>query len=234
MAYWDQSEIPINLDQTKWGNLEGTGGNPGYSSAIQGVLNYCGAIADTTWIQAGEPPVGCFHGLLDNIVPPNNGVSLDFGIRLFGGVAINRIADRLGIFTKGAFFPTMGHGTGGDPTFGDSLLSFTVDFFYSLVKQNTAVEIEASALPSSFHLMNNYPNPFNPATIIGYHIPNKTTVRLCVMDVAGRTVATLVDCTNEAGYHEVVWDAECMPSGTYFYRIIAGSFIETKSMILLK
>ncbi len=127
-AYWNENEIPPDLNQTKWGDIEGTSGNPGYSSAINGIINYCGAIENPAWINAGEIPVANFHGLLDTVVPPDSGVSTDFGIELFGGVAISRTATQLGIYNQGAFFPLMGHG-GNE----DSLRVFGSNFLYTLM-----------------------------------------------------------------------------------------------------
>jgi hypothetical protein len=127
-AYWNENEIPPDVDQAKWGDIEGNSGNPGYSTEIKGIMNYCGAIENPSWINAGEVPVGNFHGLLDQVVPPDSGVSTDFGIKLFGGVAVYRTALQHGIYTQGAFFPLMGHG-GNE----DSLRVFSSNFFYSLM-----------------------------------------------------------------------------------------------------
>ncbi|TSA17747.1 hypothetical protein D4R75_12045, partial [bacterium] len=127
-AYWDQDEIPPDVNQAKWGDIEGTSGNPGFSSAIKGIINYCGAIIDPKWIDADEVPVANFHGLLDTVVPADSGVSGDFNIKMFGGVAISRIALQLGIYNQGAFFPQMGHG-GNE----DSLRVFSSNFLYSLM-----------------------------------------------------------------------------------------------------
>ncbi|MCX6134809.1 MAG: T9SS type A sorting domain-containing protein [Ignavibacteriales bacterium] len=127
-AYWNQDEIPPDINQAKWGNIEGASGNPGFSTAIKGIVNYCGSIIDPTWIDKGEVPVANFHGLLDTIVPPDSGVSGDFQIKMFGGVAISRAALQLGIYNQGSFFPQMGHG-GNE----DSLRVFGPNFFYSLM-----------------------------------------------------------------------------------------------------
>ncbi len=140
-AYWNENEIPGDVDQVKWGDIEGTSGNPGYSSAINGIINYCGALVNPTWIDSGEVPVANFHGLLDTVVPPDSGVSGDFGIWLYGGVAISRNATRLGIYNQGAFFPNMGHG-GNE----DSLRRFSSNFLYSLM-------VLASAVPQDFSSM---------------------------------------------------------------------------------
>ena len=140
-AYWNQDEIPPEVDQAKWGDIEGTSGNPGHSTAIAGIINYCGAIVDKTWIDAGETPVANFHGLLDTVVPADSGVSTDFGITLYGGVAISRVATELGIYNQGAFFPQMGHG-GNE----DSLRVFGSNFVYSLI-------VLSSASPEDFTSM---------------------------------------------------------------------------------
>ncbi len=69
LAYWDQDEIPPAADQTRLGDLEGNSGHPGYPTTVQGILNCWGGIADTAWIDNGEPPVAAFHGMRDKTVP---------------------------------------------------------------------------------------------------------------------------------------------------------------------
>jgi len=88
--------------------------------------------------------------------------------------------------------------------------------------------------PLSFSLFQNYPNPFNPETVIRYGIPERTHVRLEVFNLLGQGVLLLSDGLQERGYHSVVLDAGGMPSGVYFYRIQAGSFGETRKLMLLK
>jgi len=90
-----------------------------------------------------------------------------------------------------------------------------------------------------FYLHQNYPNPFNPVTTISYSIPTVQTgyipsVQLKVFDVLGREVATLVNEEKPAGRYKVSFNANKLPSGIYFYRITAGSFHQTKKMLLLK
>jgi hypothetical protein len=100
-AYWNESEIPTGVNQTMWGDIEGTSGNPGHSSAISGIINYAGAIVNPAWVNAGEPPIASIDGLSDTIVPQDSGVSTNFSITLYGGIAIERIATRLGIYNQG-------------------------------------------------------------------------------------------------------------------------------------
>jgi photosystem II stability/assembly factor-like uncharacterized protein len=84
------------------------------------------------------------------------------------------------------------------------------------------------------NLKQNYPNPFNPTTKINYQIPELSFVTLKVYDVLGNEIATLVSEEKPAGSYEVEFSAMGLPSGIYFYKLQAGSFIETKKMVLLK
>ena len=98
----------------------------------------------------------------------------------------------------------------------------------------TSVEDPSTTLPTQFTLYQNYPNPFNPSTVISYKLPVSSDVTIKVYDVLGNEVATLVDGYKPAGNYEVEFYASNLPSGTYFYQLRAGSFIETKKMILMK
>ena len=93
--------------------------------------------------------------------------------------------------------------------------------------------------PHTINLSQNYPNPFNPITIISYTIPDAGTshnelVKLKVYDILGNEVATLVNEEKSAGSYEVEFSGENLPSGIYFYKLQAGSFVEIKKMVLLK
>jgi hypothetical protein len=88
--------------------------------------------------------------------------------------------------------------------------------------------------PRTYSLEPNYPNPFNPSTVIRYQIPDASYVSLKVYDPLGRVVATLVNEPKEAGYYEVTFDASSLGSGVYFYRMTAGTFTQVKKMLLMK
>jgi hypothetical protein len=92
--------------------------------------------------------------------------------------------------------------------------------------------------PFGFALSNNYPNPFNPSTKIRYEIPAAEKVSIKIYDVLGNEIKTLVDEFKDAGYYEVdfsaVGGADNLSSGVYFYRIVSGSFSETKKMVLMR
>jgi hypothetical protein len=85
------------------------------------------------------------------------------------------------------------------------------------------VESDKISLPDNFELSQNYPNPFNPTTKIGYAIPLESNVRITIYNLLGQQVAKLVDATESAGYHEVIFNAGNLASGVYIYRIAAES-----------
>jgi len=100
------------------------------------------------------------------------------------------------------------------------------------------VEVEVST-PLEFLLQQNFPNPFNPSTVIGYQLAVNSDVTLKVYDLLGREITTLLDEYKSAGNYEVIFDSHSgnvrnLPSGLYFYQLRVGSFVETRKMLLLK
>ena len=85
-----------------------------------------------------------------------------------------------------------------------------------------------------FGLDQNYPNPFNPSTTIRYQIANPSQVTLEVFNILGQKVSTLVNTKQQAGVHQVRFDAAALSSGMYIYRLTAGDFVQTQKMLLIK
>jgi parallel beta-helix repeat protein len=85
-----------------------------------------------------------------------------------------------------------------------------------------------------FSLNQNYPNPFNPATVISFTLAEKQYVKLKLYDITGREVKILADSEYDAGIHNVEFNGSELSSGVYFYRIIAGNYLETKKLQILK
>lgn len=94
--------------------------------------------------------------------------------------------------------------------------------------------VKDEIIPSKFALSQNYPNPFNPSTTIEYSIPHRQHVSLKIYDVLGEELETLVNGIEDAGNKSVQWNAKVFPSGVYFYRLQAGSFTQTKKLVLMK
>ncbi|HMS33918.1 MAG TPA: T9SS type A sorting domain-containing protein [Ignavibacteria bacterium] len=99
---------------------------------------------------------------------------------------------------------------------------------------NTGVFINNNYQPVKFLLSQNFPNPFNPVTVISYRIAAGSFVSLKVFDILGNNIAELINEKQSPGSYVVNFDGTNMPSGIYFYTLNAGSFKETKRMLLIK
>ncbi|MDH7603657.1 MAG: T9SS type A sorting domain-containing protein [Melioribacter sp.] len=119
----------------------------------------------------------------------------------------------------------------------DSFVVYLIRAYVSYITSDNKEVIEL--LPRTYSLEQNYPNPFNPSTIISYQIPEMTNVQIKIYDALGREVRTLIDEIKPAGKYNIAWDGRdnfgnLISSGVYFYKIIAGNFVQTKKMILMK
>jgi photosystem II stability/assembly factor-like uncharacterized protein len=111
---------------------------------------------------------------------------------------------------------------------GDTLL-YTTDGGGSVGVQQISSEI-----PEKFKLHQNYPNPFNASTIISYDISKSTLIKLEVFDIAGKKIKTLDEGFRNAGKYEIIFNANELASGIYYYKITTEKYIETKKFVLIK
>ena len=158
------------------------------------------------------------------------------------GLRIVNIADTIDL-SEVAFFdsyPSTGsgyHGAWGTFPFfasGKVVISDIETGLYVVRYPPSITSVREKEMLKDFVLHQNHPNPFNPETAIGYQLSGAGEVRLSVFDVLGRERAVLVDREEGAGSHDVRWDASAMPSGIYFYRLVAGGRSETKRMVLIR
>jgi hypothetical protein len=98
----------------------------------------------------------------------------------------------------------------------------------------SAIEKYEDRIPKEFALHQNHPNPFNPKTVISWQLAVGSEVELSIYNVLGQKITTLVSGKQNAGLHTVEWDAGGMASGVYYYRLVAGEYVDTKKLVLLK
>jgi dienelactone hydrolase len=151
-----------------------------------------------------------FHGIYNHLIEFNSSASSD-------------------VFKHTFDMNESGQFTGVGLMAKDSVLAFLHEVLFF-----NSVERLLSDLPDDFTLGQNYPNPFNPSTTIRYGLPHRSHVMLTVFNTLGQEVAQLVNGDLEAGYHEVRFDASGLSSGVYFYRLQAGTFVETRKLLLLR
>jgi len=122
-------------------------------------------------------------------------------------------------------------------------VDYTEAFFTSMDScQQTCLVLQNDnylSFPLSYHLYNNYPNPFNPLTTLRYYLPKDNFVKFTIYDMLGNVVNNLVNKNQNSGSKSIQWDAtnnqgEPVSAGVYLYKIQAGDYSQTKKMILLK
>ena len=196
------------------------------------------------WVLCGD--TAAFKQIYPGVKNCSGNISFGFGVkdqvRLYGpkGNIVDSVA-----YTNTAPWPTDADGTGYTIVLLDAAKKHTLpenwsrsgQFGGSPGRQNHSTDVKGPierVLPLRFVLEQNYPNPFNPATRINFCIPDDKLVTLKIFDLLGREIAVLVNGKKQAGIHSVDWNAIGFPSGVYFYRLQAGSFTETKKLVLLK
>ena len=107
-------------------------------------------------------------------------------------------------------------------------LNFTLTSFYTGISNN------GNVIPDSYAIYQNYPNPFNPTTIIRFQVKESRLVTLKIYDILGREIMTLVNENLKPGIYNVNFNSSAISSGVYFNKMVAGDFIESKRMILIK
>jgi endonuclease/exonuclease/phosphatase family metal-dependent hydrolase len=125
------------------------------------------------------------------------------------------------------------------PDYINNYLSSTSDHFpvkalFDFNQTPTSISERVDELPSEIILEQNFPNPFNPSTIIRYQLNEAVHVQLDVFDMLGRKVATLVNGRVSAGSHEAEFDASKLSTGMYIYRLQAGGKVFTRQMMMIK
>jgi hypothetical protein len=109
--------------------------------------------------------------------------------------------------------------------------SYRYTYSYNLVTTGIAGNKNT---PTKFELSQNYPNPFNPTTTINFSVPASSFVTIKVYDILGREIASLVNEQKAAGSYDVQFNGNNLSSGVYLYRMQAGSFVQTRKLMLMK
>ena len=137
----------------------------------------------------------------------------------------------------------VGYSTDGGIFFGDmrsvDVINVSSDDQIIVRVGNAVLGVESEALPTEFVLGQNYPNPFNPMTQISYQIPQDSDVNITIYDLMGHKIKSLINSSQKAGYKSIFWNAtneigSPVAAGMYIYTIEAGSFRQSKKMLLLK
>jgi poly(3-hydroxybutyrate) depolymerase len=234
LAYLDSSEVPSYVNWSAvGGTFEGTSGNPGHASTVQGVISNWGAIGDTAWIHAGDVPLYCVHGTADSTVYFDR-VPAD-GPFLFGSRFVVDRAQHAGIRSGLRLFVNTGHTLDNSAAKQDSAIRDFAAWLYTILGPMSSVLHDVHGeLPATPCLHGNFPNPFNPTTIVEYELDHTMPVKLEVLTLLGQHVATLVEGRQSAGRHRAAFTAAGLSSGAYVCHLRMPEGSEYRRMMLLR
>lgn len=141
----------------------------------------------------------------------------------------------LGRITKSLMDPETAQMMAGFEDYDNLVRSDCMEFGQVILENiSTSIEKRETGLPQGFKLGQNDPNPFRTDTTISYNLPEARNVTLAVYTLTGQKVITLVSERQEAGNYEVTWDGSGLATGSYMYRLEAGSVTETRKALLLQ
>ena len=112
-------------------------------------------------------------------------------------------------------------------------LQYKITSKYNILSSGS-MTLDYTPIPLEYALYQAYPNPFNPTTNLSFALPIEVEVSLSIYNMQGREVFTLVEDNMDAGYHSVVWDANFYASGVYFVKLVAGEYMDTQKLMLIK
>lgn len=128
-TFMDLNEVPSTINQAVWGSLEGNSGNPGYNSAVNGMVSLWGGMPDTLGIN-NNIPVACIHSMYDPTSPYKSEYNSSTGITTYGSFSINQRAKNMGYSTDLKTYYFNGHDDGLYPPYLDTTIRFAADFLY--------------------------------------------------------------------------------------------------------
>jgi hypothetical protein len=231
LAYLDQNnEVPSYVDTTGVNGLEGNSGNPGYNSNIRAVVNLCGALADSSWLNTGDEPIVSVHGDEDGTVPYNTATITVFGIPIIpvsGSRDIHARANNVGVTNVLKTFNGQDHvpyATNG--TYMDSTYWVVRDFLADVVCNGLSGTEEATKTVGKLNI---YPNPATSdlnISIAGTSLKN-TTVQL--IDISGRLVYE-TKITTDVTTHKV--NTANLTAGLYIVKTAGAKGMQTQKLVI--
>jgi hypothetical protein len=164
----------------------------------------------------------------------NSGTPLKYFIRkdTVGFIELNTYESYAEMFGYVSFYRTGGSAFGNGP-YGKTLQGAIIDGVrYGEILSD--INQVSNEIPAGYELKQNFPNPFNPSTVIQFAIPKKQSVKISVFNTLGQEISVLVNGVKDAGKYQYIFNGKNLSSGIYFYRLETANFTETKRMMLVK
>ena len=224
LAYLDEvSEIPAGVDPIAFGGIEGLSGNDGYSSKVKAVVNLCGAIKDTSWINVGDIPCISMHGTNDDVVPYGSSVINVIGIPIFvvdGSSSVAARQENVGVLNEFYTWQGLGHVPFvNSSAYMDSVFTAVTPFLANQLGCEVQIGFPDISNPS----LSVSPNPTNGII----NLSSSSTIDIVkVIDIQGKVVLS-----NAPKSFSTNINAEFLPSGMYFIQVFSGNSWLSKRII---
>jgi hypothetical protein len=202
-AYMDKWELPASIDTVLYGGPEGQSGNPGYGSAIRGLINCWGAIGDTSWIHATDVPVVSIHGTSDPVVPYNSGpiFSLPGYLYVYGSQSINTRCMNIGTYSKLKLFIGAGHGVSETSLQMDTVITVISNFLASIINCDSGkAPIRSTANAAVYHESIPWLCMTSPGTIVLYLGTQIQNIRFFTCAGAAVDLHPVIKLSNKSTY----------------------------------
>lgn len=233
----DLSEMPSYIDTTKaglGGGIEGSSGNPGYSSRVHGVVNICGMIADTAWMDANEPPIVSLHGNNDGTVPYGTAMITVAGFFpifvIDGSESVHIKANQLGIDNCFHTYWGADHTPHvGNAAYTDTTLNVASNFLHHLIcNEPSSCTPMVTMDPAQNFDLSLYPNPANQSFKVGFEGAAPMHWNFELIDLTGRIVMS-----NEVdGQSQIELERKGLGAGIYLARIQSEGFERSLRLVL--
>ena len=232
-AYLDKpSEVPSKIDTAALGSMEGASGNPGYSSIPQAVVNLCGAIGDTSWLEAGNQPLVSVHGDVDATVPCYADTAMPLGLPIslvYGSIPLHERAANIGLTHNVKIYWGQDHVPYQSNTaYMDTTVNVVKTFLHNLVC-NTSLQTETVDNKS---VLSMFPNPASEFVNIQFSKP-VTTGSIEVLDLSGKMIS-IFNIQNVAETMQINLSSMQLQSGYYFIKINTESGTEVLKLNVIK
>ena len=224
LAYLDEvSEIPAGVDPIAFGGIEGLSGNDGYSSKVKAVVNLCGAIKDTSWINVGDIPCISMHGTNDDVVPYGSSVINVIGIPIFvvdGSSSVAARQENVGILNEFYTWQGLGHVPFvNSSAYMDSVFTAVTPF----LANQLGCDIQSGISEISTTSFSVAPNPTNGII----NLSSSSNIDLVkIIDMQGKVVLSESPKSISANI-----SADFLPSGMYFIQVFSGNTWQSKRII---
>ncbi|MEO8147005.1 MAG: T9SS type A sorting domain-containing protein [Bacteroidia bacterium] len=230
MAYMDSAEVPAYVGLAGMGGIEGNSGNPGYASNVKAVINLCGALGDSSWLNTGDIPFVSMHGTNDGTVPYGSAIIVVLFqpiLEVDGSSSLKIRADNIGVNNPFYSWPGADHVPyAGTSATALAYMDTTLNFVKAFLRPFFGIPPTGIAENES-NVLNIYPNPATDEINFSFSKNNFEPVKVLISDVTGKTIDAFNINSSQFKYKN-----KSLKPGVYFVKITSGKKETIKKLVI--